>query len=247
MTSFFGANHKRKRGFGKIRLFSTLPSTNDLLKEKGESLPTGSVFIAKGQSKGKGRTGKSFISPKGKGLYMSYLFKPNSPEELNNLTPKTALVVMDSIKAVCGIESQIKWVNDILFEGKKLCGILTEVKKGYAVIGIGLNVLGKSEDFPPEIAKILTTLEEISGKKFSIKKLALEIIARLDNLDSYSTPYSRYKKHCVTVGKKVEIISGNQKYNALVLSLNEDFSLTVKKEGGGYQKVNSGEVSIKEY
>ena len=98
-----------------------------------------------------------------------------------------------------------------------------------------------------DYSTVIYSRDKVAEQIKTDKKLALEIIARLDNLDSYSTPYSRYKKHCVTVGKKVEIISGNQKYNALVLSLNEDFSLTVKKEGGGYQKVNSGEVSIKEY
>lgn len=246
MQHFLGLNIKRKRRFGKIRLFSSLPSTNTLLKEKGNSLKGGTVFIAKGQTSGRGRIGKSFASPKGKGIYMSYLVRPVRKDKLFDLTPKTALIITDILKELYGLDARIKWVNDILIDNKKLCGILTEVKDDFAIIGIGLNVLGASNDFPEDLKETVITLEEASGKKYSLKRLAEEIISRLDRLDEMKEVYPRYMERCATTGKRIIITVGNERLEARAVSLNSDFSLTVQTENGKLLTLNSGEVSIRE-
>ena len=112
-----------------VHVFDSVDSTNNVLKDMARNgAPSGTVVIADHQTGGKGRRGRSFSSPKGVGVYLSYLFKPESGfDKIANLTSWTAIAVSDAIYNAYGIDSQVKWVNDLLMNRKKICGILTEV------------------------------------------------------------------------------------------------------------------------
>ena len=143
---------------GDIFWLSETDSTNRQLRTPADSgAAAGTVLLADGQSAGRGRLGRSFASPAGKGLYLSYLLRPDiPPPALGRLTPWAAVAVRRAVGAVCGLGADIKWVNDLLCRGRKLCGILTEGafrdgKLRYAVLGVGLNVSALPEDLPAEL------------------------------------------------------------------------------------------------
>ena len=133
----------------KILIYDALSSTSTLLKSMArEGAEDGTVIISKIQTGGRGRLGKSFFSPEG-GLYLSYLMHPKTlPEETAEITMCTGAVVRRVIGEQCGIWADIKYVNDLLYNGKKLCGILAELIEGNLIIGIGINVNNKAEVFP---------------------------------------------------------------------------------------------------
>lgn len=212
------------------------------------------VVISECQSGGRGRVGRPFYSPKGNGLYMSVLIYPKLKVEYAPLiTSFTAVAVAKAIeKLTDGSSVNIKWVNDIYMNGRKICGILTEAgfdfeggSIDYAVIGIGVNVLGI--DFPEEIKNIATSIERESGKTLSRNQLAAEILNNLKNLpeaikDKHYLDYYREKSN--VIGKNVLVVYGDEKYNAKAIGIDDNAALIVETENG-QRTLNSGEVSIK--
>ena len=244
-----------------LYVFDSVGSTNTVLKEMAsEGAVSGTVVIADHQSDGKGRRGRSFESPSGAGVYLSYLFKPESGfDKISDLTSWTAVAVADAIKRAFGLDSQIKWVNDLLMNRKKICGILTEVtvegESGFidtCIIGIGINV--NESSFPDEISEIATSLSiENGGKTFNRAKLASEIIKSMDDLKSRwpDDPYylERYRELNITTGSKITafplMAENGQGRKGTALEINEDFSLKVKFDDGSVQDLKSGEVSVR--
>ncbi len=244
-----------------LYVFDSVGSTNTVLKEMAsEGAVSGTVVIADHQSGGKGRRGRSFESPSGAGIYLSYLLKPESGfDKISDLTSWTAVAVADAIKRAFGLDSQIKWVNDLLMNRKKICGILTEVtvegESGFidtCIIGIGINV--NESSFPDEISEIATSLSiENGGKTFNRAKLASEIIKSMDDLKSRwpDDPYylERYRELNITTGSKITafplMAENGQGRKGTALEINEDFSLKVKFDDGSVQDLKSGEVSVR--
>ncbi len=241
----------------RIIQFDITDSTNEALKRLAkDGAPEGQVVIADAQSAGKGRRGRSFASPKGKGIYFSYLLRPKSMTlALSTLTARTAVAVQQAIQTVCGVWTGIKWVNDLVLHGKKVCGILTEmsVEDGeirYVIIGIGINVNEAVTDFPEELRDIATSLSIEMGKTFSREKLIGEIVRELDKMwyemERLQTEYlETYRKACITIGKEVQVIAGEAKRRAKAVQVNEDYSLEVEYEDGSRESLNSGEVSVR--
>lgn len=248
----------------EIHVFESVGSTNTVLKDlSSQGAPSGTVVIADQQTGGKGRRGRRFASPSGVGVYLSYLLKPDSGyEKISDLTSWTAVAVADAIKNAYGIDTSIKWVNDLLLNRKKICGILTEVsvegESGFidtCIIGIGVNVNEASGDFPEEISEIATSLSiENNGEKFFRSKLASEIIKSMDKLASdwpCNSDYylERYRELNITIGSKVTAYSlmienGNGR-TGTALDVNDDFSLKVKFDDGSVENLKSGEVSVR--
>lgn len=141
----------------QLRLYDTVSSTNTLLREAAEQgAPEGTVILSRAQTAGKGRQGRQFYSPSGTGLYLSVLLRPAlRPDALSELTPMAAVAAAEAAEACAGEPVQIKWVNDLLLHGKKVCGILAETQFSgedyYVVLGIGINLLAPSEGYPPEL------------------------------------------------------------------------------------------------
>lgn len=247
-----------------VTVLDSVISTNNVLKEYAASgAPSGTVVIADHQKGGKGRRGRSFASPAGVGIYLSYLLKPESGfDKISDLTSWTAVAVADAIKNAYGLDTQIKWVNDLLMNRKKICGILTEAsvegESGFidtCIIGIGVNVNEALSDFPAEISEIATSISiENGGEKFYRAKLAAEIIKALDKLNSNwpdgSAYYlERYRELNITIGSKItaysQMIENGQGRMGTALSINDDFSLKIEFADGSIEDLRSGEVSVR--
>lgn len=233
-------------------------STNNECKRlAAQGAESGLVVIAGEQTGGKGRRGRSFQSLPGKGLYLSVLLRPRvSLQEVSQLTAWVAVAVCRAAEGLTGLSCQIKWVNDPLLEGKKLCGILCELgldddgRLDYVVAGIGINVSQTAEDFGPELSRIATSLGQHMATPPRRTEVAAALIRELDRLyESFPAgrePYlEEYRRRCVTTGRKVRLIQGDEEREAYAERINEDFTLHVRLPGGGEEDVFSGEASVR--
>ena len=226
-----------------ISVFDSLPSTNTYLSElAGQGVENFRTVLAESQTAGRGRMGRSFFSPTGSGIYLSLVLRPKILHA-GRLTTLAAVVVSDAIFRVCGIKVDIKWVNDLLFEGKKLCGILAEsAGGGFAILGIGINV--KRSAFGRELENIATSLENILGVAPDRNLLVAEILKGFigADLDSFSH-MAEYRSRCITLGKEAVIVSSGEPIT--VLDVADDGALIVKDKDGNQKTVFSGEVSVR--
>lgn len=204
-------------------------STNTYAK----NLPHGSCVIADRQSAGRGRLGRSFVSPAG-GLYLSVVLQ-TEPNFL--LTPMAAEAVRRALCAETGLCPQIKWVNDLVCDSKKLCGILTEVCGSNVIIGIGLNCCG----IPHETATSL----EMLGHRADRSRLAAAIIEELFRLWNKSDWLEDYKTNCLTIGRDVQLIQNDTVRYAHVDDMDHTGALLVTLSDGTKERIFSGEVSVR--
>lgn len=238
-----------------MQIYDTVTSTNTLLKEQAAAgAPHGTVIIAKHQTAGRGRLGRSFYSPKDTGLYMSVLLRPLiKMEEALFLTTATAVAVSDAIEKVTGERTAIKWVNDIFCHGKKVCGILTEAvpnleteKLEYAVIGIGVNLLPPPQGFPEELQSIAASVLPKQTNDNIQEGLATEILKQMDchleHLQEKSF-LTEYRKRCFLIGKEVTVLPENE--TALVLGIDDKAGLVVRQKDGTQRTLRTGEVSVR--
>ena len=237
-------------------VFVSVGSTNSVCREKasqGES--EGYVAIAGAQTAGRGRRGRSFFSPADSGLYMSVLLRPENytQDQVLRLTTMAAVAVSESIEELSDKKAEIKWVNDIFVDGKKVCGILSEALydvKGITldcvIVGIGINAYAPSGGFPAEISESAGCVfdkTEVGLKN----RLAAEVLNRFMSYyhDMPSDYYDEYKKRSFVIGKDVKVISGDSIVSAHVLDLDEVCGLVVRYEDGTEEVLRSGEISIR--
>lgn len=150
----------------------TVDSTNNELKRRADTRPDGLAVLAQEQTGGRGRLGRSFVSPAGKGLYLSVLLRPQCVlADAGMLTAWTAVAVCRALERCCGVRAGIKWPNDIVLEGRKLCGILTELELEaetaalrHVIVGVGINVSQDAADFGPEVAPVAISLAQPWGR-----------------------------------------------------------------------------------
>ncbi len=238
-----------------IEIFDELPSTNTYLKEVAKKgFLKNSVAIAKSQTKGKGRQDRRFFSPKDTGIYMSILSKPSLPASKSVLiTAAAAVAVSEAIEAICNKSPKIKWVNDLILENKKICGILCEgvintenSMFDYTVLGIGINLYKPENNFDEEIKDIAgyITQTHIQGLK---NRLISEIINRYfyytSNLENKEF-LEKYKKLSCVLGKEITVMKENPQ-KALALDIDDNCRLRVKYPCGKTELLYSGEISIK--
>ena len=225
-----------------ISVFDSLPSTNTHLATLArEGAPAFRVILAESQSAGRGRLGRSFFSPPGSGIYLSILLRPKHLDA-GRLTTLAAVVVSDAIFETCGIKVDIKWVNDLVLNGKNLCGILAEgVGTAYAVLGIGINV--STTAFPPQLSDTATSLQEICGTAPNRNRLVAEILKRFvhADLDGFSH-MKKYRRRCVTLGKTVRVVSTGE--TVRVVKIQDNGALLVADQNGEKRHIASGEVSL---
>ncbi len=238
-------------------VFVRVDSTNTKCIEKAENgEPEGYVAVSGSQSAGRGRRGKAFFSPAESGIYMSILFRPEGLTENQALhfTTMTATAVSEAIETISGKKAEIKWVNDIFINGKKVCGILSEASYGihtgkleYVVVGIGINAYEPSGGFPSAIADIAGSVfdEPSTGLK---NRLAAEILNRMMAYYQHlsEAPYSEeYIRRSMVTGKDVMVHKDKEMIPAHVLGIDEEFGLKVRYEDGSVEILRSGEVSIR--
>lgn len=237
--------------FGKIEYYDTLPSTNAFLKSRAKSEKEGLVVVADSQTEGHGRFDRKFYSPANTGIYMSILLKPETTGfNATRITCAAAVAVAKAIETLSGKETQIKWVNDVLIDGKKVCGILTEgsinPKSGsleYTVLGIGVNLFLPENGFEKEIENIAGyVFEEFDPtlKDKFIKEVLKNIFTHYNN-----DILNEYRNRSAVIGKDILVIKNNETKNAKALLIDDNFRLNVRYNDKTEEFLDSGEISIK--
>ncbi|MDD2649283.1 MAG: biotin--[acetyl-CoA-carboxylase] ligase [Eubacteriales bacterium] len=232
-------------------------STNKRGKEKMMMGGTdGLVVYAGEQTSGRGRLQREWISPKDAGVYMTICLRPFiPPEKAPFLTMLAAVAVSRAIKAQTGLSASLKWPNDVIISGKKVCGILSEMaaepdKLEYAVVGIGINVNQLSEDFPQELKARATSLRIEADRKFRRADIIRAVISEADELyaaflkSGESAFIGSFRENCVTIGSRVNV-SGAVSITGTAVDMDETGALIVKDDGGKAHRVMAGDVSVR--
>ena len=236
----------------------TVDSTNNELTRRADTAPDGLAVLAQEQTGGRGRLGRSFVSPAGKGLYLSVLLRPQCVlADAGMLTAWTAVAVCRALERCCGVRAGIKWPNDIVLEDRKLCGILTELELEaetaalrHVIVGVGINVSQDAADFGPEVAPVAISLAQALGQAPRRSQLAAEVLSALDDLyrafPAQKADYlARYRALCVTAGRAVRVLRPGQVRTGTAEAVNEDFALLVRWDNGEQEALSSGEVSVR--
>lgn len=243
----------------EIIYLDSVDSTNNYGKElASRGFNDGILIVAEEQTKGRGRLGREWISQKGKGIWMTIMLKPDiKPDMASQVTLIAALSVLRGIKNVADIDVMIKWPNDLVINGKKVCGILTELGAeidiiNYLCVGIGINVNSEEDDFNKIGLSTATSLKVAVGKTIDRKRLIVEILESFENpykqfLQKGSIDYmlEEYKKHLVNLGKEVKIILKNDEVKGIAEDVNGKGHLMVRLDNGHLMEVSSGEVSVR--
>lgn len=220
----------------RLIILEETDSTNTYLKNLPDAAE-GQAVLARRQSGGRGRQGRSFSSPEG-GLYLSLRYTMDAPP--GAVTAGAAVAVRRAIKRLCGLEAGIKWVNDLIIGGKKVCGILTELEKRAYIIGVGVNIASAPEGVPN--AACLADF----GARCSVEELAEAIIRELDALAAGEEDFrEEYVSACLNLGREQLIVQGNSRRVAFAEAVDADFSLIVRLPDGGREKIFYGEVSLR--
>ena len=226
----------------RLRYVEETGSTNADLMEDG-SAASGSVLIAGRQSAGRGRMRRAFASPEG-GLYMSVLFRDISAADALQFTPRAAVAVSLAIECSSGRRAYIKWVNDVLLDGLKVCGILAEAvtRRGLdMVLGIGVNVAEPDGGFPETLRGVAGAVFE-DPIEFAREKLAAGILNVL--FDESLDVYTEYVRRNVVLGRDITVHRAGAAYEARALEIDRDYRLIIER-GGQRETLDSGEVSIR--
>ena len=230
--------------------YSLTDSTNKRAKEYATPSFSGhALFLADSQTEGRGRLGRSFYSPSGTGLYLSYLFSTKEPlSAFSALTPACAVVCARALEKRCDSHVGIKWVNDLYVDGKKVCGILTEAigalndgEQNRIVVGVGINL--STEVFPPEIAQIAGSLGIESDKK----ELALDIARGLSVFaeDPYDRSFmEEYRNRSTVLGKEVCLVRGEERFCGRVCDFDENGGIVLDLQGER-RLFTGGEISLR--
>lgn len=243
----------------KLLCLDCIDSTNTECKRQAMSgAPEGLVVTAEEQTGGRGRRGRGFQSPRGKGIYLSALFRPALElSQVSDFTAWVAVAVCDGIEAACGLRPRIKWTNDIVLEGRKLVGILTELglesevhALEYLVTGIGVNVNHASEDFSPEVREMAVSLCQVLGRPVRRSELAVQIILALDRMyagfpENKAEFLAKYRADCLTTGRQVQLVTPNSRREAFAVEIDDQFRLVVELPDGHREALSAGEVSVR--
>ncbi len=248
-----------------IRLEQTTSTMDETRALALSGAAHGTVVIAERQTKGRGRLGRDFFSPKGSGLYMSIVLKPDelfhdehsSGSSNTAITAFAGLCVCEAIQKVFNIDAKIKWVNDVLVNDKKVCGILTEALVNQTgvfafILGIGVNVFAPPEGFPDEIKNRAGAVcpGESHGDTDKIvlrDKLAAEIINQVLHapVPGEAELFARYRQKLSMLGKNITVTQGGESFNAVALDIDGEGRLIVRKDNGELEALLHGDVSVR--
>ena len=234
-----------------------IDSTNIKAKRLAEEgAPHGTLVAAGHQSAGKGRRGRAWESPEGTGIYMTLLLRPElKPAQAPMLTLVMAQSVADAIRKLTGLEAQIKWPNDIVINGRKVCGILTEMSTEmtwihYVVIGVGINV--HQQTFPAELKDKATSLDKAGAESVRRAELIAEVMKQfeiyygeLEKAGDLSTIREKYNSMLVNRDREVRVLEPGHEYNGHAIGINKTGELLVRRENGQIETIYAGEVSVR--
>ncbi|MBR2672198.1 MAG: biotin--[Oscillospiraceae bacterium] len=254
IASYLGPEHRKTH----LTVFETIDSTNTYLKQHFEEFGDLSCVVADCQTGGRGRRGRTFMSPPRTGIYMSFIFKPDrEPYLCQDFTGYMAVAVSDGIKKCCGLDPQIKWTNDIIMGDLKVSGILTEIavesesrELQYLISGIGINVNQTASDFPEELSEIAGSISMAAGHKIRRAELCACVIesvhAMYDAWLSGDRSYvKRYAERCITCGREVKVLKVSGDVTGYAVGIDDEFGLIVRYADGSEETIRFGEVSVR--
>jgi BirA family biotin operon repressor/biotin-[acetyl-CoA-carboxylase] ligase len=244
---------------GRTILFSReVDSTNKWAKELTMyGACEGTVVIAETQTRGRGRLGREWVSPTG-GLWFSLILRPKlRPAEAVKLTFAAGLAVTKVLREMFGLKSETKWPNDVLVNGRKICGILTEMNTtgetvNFVVVGVGVNAnFDVEKALPEQLKKVATSLENELGRKVQLEELFGGLLERLENLyelftkKGFNPVLEEWKNYAGFLGYQVEVISPTEKLSGLALDVDHDGALVLRLEDGTMRRIFVGDVSLR--
>lgn len=253
------SRHLHTRFIGRNMAYEdVIPSTNDLLKKMAlQGAPDGTVCVAEEQSVGKGRLARGWFSPYGKGLWFSLLLKPTFlPQEAPKMTLLAAVAVVRAVRELCGVKAEIKWPNDILLEGRKLVGILTEMSAefghiNYLVVGIGINVCVPQSMVPEALRESAVSIDDVAEKTTDRVALLAKVLDHLETCyetvlkEGFGPILDEWRRYSVTLGRMVKVIAPDTTYTGKAEDIDEEGALLVRRENGHVERVLAGDVSIR--
>lgn len=241
----------------EIHYYSEIGSTNDEAKKCAVAgCPEGTLVITETQQGGRGRLSRGWFSPTAKGIWMSVVLRPPfPPQEAPKCTLMAAVALNRAIREVAGIPCGIKWPNDILCNGRKLVGILTEMSAemdaiNHIVIGTGINVNIAADEIPPELKEIATSILVEKGAPVSRLDLLIRVLECLEELylavkkSGFETVLAAWRRESITLGRMVNVIAPDKSYQGKALDIDGDGALLVET-GQGVERVLAGDVSIR--
>lgn len=240
-----------------IIYFDEADSTNNRAKEALKEAPSdGTVVLAERQTAGRGRLGRQWYSPTGSGLWMSLILKPTlAVADIPKLTMMAAVAVRKGILEAVQTEVSIKWPNDLLQNGRKICGILAELsgeadRLSYLIIGIGINVNQTAEDFPEELREIGTSLRMALGRRVDRRRLLQTILGQLEeeyirvSSEGFTGVLAECRRYSATLGATVTVSNGNTRLTGVAEAIEDHGGLRLLLPGGKKVTVYSGDTTI---
>ncbi len=249
-----GAGHRIGRD---IRVFRETTSTSDIVERLArDGVAEGVVVFAEAQTAGRGRLGRPWTSPDGKGLWFSVLLRPAlRPPETTRLTVTAAVAVARAVRAQTGLAPEVKWPNDLLLGGRKFGGILTEMsgeqdRVRYVVLGIGLDVNLTTADLPGELRRLATSLRLELGRPVPRAELAVAILRELDTAyqralgGQFEAIADEWEALCTTIGRAIEVALGPRRIRGRAEALDTDGALLLRTEHGRLERITGGDVTV---
>lgn len=241
----------------ELEILPDIGSTNDYLREKAaQGKGEGYAVVAGAQTRGKGRTGRSFYSPADTGIYLSLLLRPKDcrPAQAVKFTTMAAVAACEAIENVSHRSPQIKWVNDIYIDGKKVSGILTEASVSlengsleYVLLGIGINVYPPEKGFPQELRETAGSVfqERKSDGKNQLTAGFLNRLMEIYTKEETGEYAEEYRKRSMVLGKRIQILTPEGEKGARALEIDKDCRLLVEYEDGNRELLRAGEIRIR--
>jgi BirA family biotin operon repressor/biotin-[acetyl-CoA-carboxylase] ligase len=243
----------------QVVYYPNVGSTNDEAKRLAEAgWPEGTLVIADVQTAGRGRLNRRWWSPPGCSLLLSLVFRPVflAPHQTQRLTMVCSLAVCDAVAQVTGLRATVKWPNDVMIEGRKVCGLLAELETvggrlDYVIVGMGLNVnVDFGDGDAPALVTPATSLKSVLGREVSRLAVLTALLSRVEihygRLRSGALPHGEWQSRLATLGRDVQVTMPDRVLTGLATGVDADGALLVQQSGGKMVRVLAGDVTLRE-
>ena len=239
-----------------VHFYDTSSTNNEAKRLAADDAVEGTIVVSEAQTLGRGRLNRGWFSPPGGGVWVSVILRPPfPPQEAPKCTLMAAVATVEAIREASGLNCGIKWPNDILWQGRKLVGILTEMSAemdaiNFVVLGIGINVSLQENDFPEELRNIGASISMGAGREVSRVEVLQKLLERLEywyqvvKQEGFEPVLEAWRRESVTLGQPVRVLAGEETYDGVAEELAEDGSLLVRTENG-LRRVLAGDVSLR--
>ena len=239
-----------------VHFYDTSSTNNEAKRLAADDAVEGTIVVSEAQTLGRGRLNRGWFSPPGGGVWVSVILRPPfPPQEAPKCTLMAAVATVEAIREVSGLACGIKWPNDILWQGRKLVGILTEMSAemdaiNFVVLGIGINVSLQESDFPEELRNIGASVSMGAEREVSRVEVLQKLLERLEHWyqvvkkEGFEPVLEAWRRESITLGQPVRVLAGEETYDGVAEELAEDGSLLVRTENG-LRRVLAGDVSLR--